>query len=325
VNGLVKIQVLNYNVRMMFPSRGEFERAHFIRSFLSQSQADVIGLCEVYLPSLKQILIGNGVIKKNYPFSTDSFGNNSFPRLHAGLSLVSKYPIIRSEVLQFNNVGKIFFPFTLYAGKGVLFAELDCNGTRVGVFLTHLQWGNTKHQRSIRKLQLQELRQFIVNHWTIDKPTILMGDFNLFDNNHDGEYGYMRETLPGLVDVWSELYDISEKPGYTWNVNNTTIIAPMKNYRYDYILTSENIHPISCKIKKPNTGNISKDRKKNTHLHFRHWLWYYLSSFFTVLFFPVIVTCHLVRFILGLPVGLFGELDLSDHYAVEGIVEIKGI
>lgn len=103
----------------------------------------------------------------------------------SGLVLLSRYPIVETNEITFKNASRFItsgFKADGFAAKGALHAKVLVDEQAmltVDCFLTHLE----SHSISVRALQLQELKTFIVNHTDARSPSLIMGDFNVTDDS----------------------------------------------------------------------------------------------------------------------------------------------
>jgi endonuclease/exonuclease/phosphatase family metal-dependent hydrolase len=99
---------------------------------------------------------------------------------------------------------------------GLLDAELDVHGTRVRVFVTHLDY---RRDPSVRARQVADMLRFIRSS---SMPTLLLGDLNASPDAPE-----LQPLLGRLHDVW----DASPGPGFTYP-------ADVPRERIDYVLAS---------------------------------------------------------------------------------------
>ena len=149
------------------------ERLHAIRTGLSETDPDVIGLQEVLRPSAgegpdqaRQIADGLGY-HVAYGASFDSGG------IEFGNAALSKFPVARSQVFTLPHEGT--------EPRSLLFAELDTPFGKVPFFVTHLSWRfNEGHIREGQvKAIAERLRELAPIH---EFPPIVVGDFNAEPN-----------------------------------------------------------------------------------------------------------------------------------------------
>jgi hypothetical protein len=258
-------------------------------------------------------------IAKQYPYRISKIGESHFFKRHTGIALLSRYPIVKSELFVFKATQRKLFPLSILTRKGVLYAEIKVNGSIIGVFGTHLFWGRTKKQIAIRKNQITELRQFVESKRDDDKPVIISGDFNTMTP----QYEDLRSEFPDYIDWWINTHDTKIEPGYTWDKQNTFVYGIIDNHRFDMVLSSPNVKPISTQILKPNDTIEILPWKPINKLERKYRVFYFFCKYLRCLSIPFGLLLHSIRLIHQLPAGIFNSMDLSDHYPLEGIAEIN--
>jgi endonuclease/exonuclease/phosphatase family metal-dependent hydrolase len=96
--------------------------------------------------------------------------------MNSGLALLSKFPIVEGEFVQFNNFNSL--TFDVLSEKGFISVVLDINGEHVRVVNTHLQSCDFDRYDPASMLQLDEL----LRHLSIrlrEKYYFVGGDFNI--------------------------------------------------------------------------------------------------------------------------------------------------
>jgi endonuclease/exonuclease/phosphatase family metal-dependent hydrolase len=146
------------------------ERLAVIRAGLADLEPDVVGLQEVLRPTgsegpdqAAQIAEGLGY-HIAYGASFDTGG------IEFGNAALSKFPIIRSEVLQLPTVDAP-------ERRCMVFAELDAPFGKIPFFVTHLSWRfNEGH---VREAQVKTIAERIKQLCPVEGfPPVLVGDFN---------------------------------------------------------------------------------------------------------------------------------------------------
>lgn len=131
--------------------------------------------------------------------------------VESGLLLISKYPIIYTNLLEFDDGSNV----DQFAAKGALYAQIQVNDSILHLFSTHLQasYGNLEpNDPSViaRQKQVIQLRDWI--HETNPKGTvILLGDFNVDAINHvDGSLSWEYKLMVNLIfNIDEIIYPIS--------------------------------------------------------------------------------------------------------------------
>lgn len=146
--------------------------------------ADVVVCQEMWSNIIREQFYA--IVREKYPYMYADYSWGKFLLgMHSGLMLISKHPIVRSDILHFQHYrGPEHF-----AKKGVLGVELQVGNGCVCVFTTHLQAGsggplfewwdqNELPTNIISGLEASEIRKFI-DEFAKDLPSLLAGDFNI--------------------------------------------------------------------------------------------------------------------------------------------------
>jgi endonuclease/exonuclease/phosphatase family metal-dependent hydrolase len=142
------------------------ERLVAIRCALADLAPDVLGLQEV--------LSGEGVdqaaeIAAGFGYHV-AFGSSRADPIRLGNAVLSRYPIVRTEVFPLPNGGTT-------ERRSLMLAELDAPFGRVPFFTTHLNW--KLHEGHVREEQVRFVAAKIKSLASIDGfPPIVVGDFN---------------------------------------------------------------------------------------------------------------------------------------------------
>ncbi len=225
-------------------------RAPFRRRFLSpeviQECADSDVLCVQELLSRDSQRFFDGLVTKYFPFAVRD--NNRFgfislrgSGLGVGTRAASEQQIIATRQTAAKAVGHgevrplvlsstplpskqqstaRFLPFKSrgfswdrYARKGALYTELEFDGKKVDLMTVHLQAGYCSASQRARAGQLAELRLWIDELGSAERPFIICGDFNiqgLAEERESGEYRTLVTALNGFTDLGAE----SDLPTY---------------------------------------------------------------------------------------------------------------
>jgi endonuclease/exonuclease/phosphatase family metal-dependent hydrolase len=147
---------------------------------------------------------------EDYPFHVWGPGKK-FPRISAGLLIVSRWPIVESARMVYDRCAGT----DCAARKGALYARVRIDGAGdIDVFTTHL---NAAGPDSLRTYQVEQLVKFIARH-AGPRPLVVMGDFNIRPGTPP--YDRLRQ-LTGLRDTHVEFVaahpELSqyEKDGFT--------------------------------------------------------------------------------------------------------------
>jgi len=314
----MNIDVMFYNVQLIFPGYIDHERAHKLRTFLIQSNCDVIGLCEVYQPTLRRILLDDQLLEETYPYRLQNVDGGGKRWLHSGLVLLSKLPIRSFKRVEYDAQLPEAISFNLFTKRDLLFAEVETQPTSVGIFLTHLQYGILPYQYRVRNEQIDEISTIVSKLWDINRPTIVMGDFNVM--SQDKQYARLISQLFPLVDWWPIKHP--GEPGYTYDSHNTRKIF-LKDTRLDYIFSSTDLLPQELELVHPNWSVRSLVWQPNEGFSLITRFLIHLTIILRILDLPKALLMEISRKFHGLPPRYSVDHDLSDHYPLRGLIAVK--
>lgn len=187
IAGLPSLELLTFNTwGLPFPiAQPRGERFPRIRRMLSQLAPDVAGLQEVW-NGARRLLPLDGLL---YPRSTHD----------TGLAVLSNHPVSSTRNLQYGSASG----FDRFKGKGAMQATIEHPQLGpVKVVVTHLQAGRGAAARQARASQVDELLAFVAD---APIPTVLMGDFNLYDELDSDARAHLRLGQAGFVDAAERL------------------------------------------------------------------------------------------------------------------------
>jgi endonuclease/exonuclease/phosphatase family metal-dependent hydrolase len=316
----VEIKVLTYNAYLLYPDYQGLLRATKLRRILEKGTWDIVGLCEVYHSSLRKILLDNETLRKNYPYMI--YAKKTINHIDNGLVLLSKHKIKLEKYYQYHSYHNIWYNRIL-PPKDLVFAVVEIQNKECGVFLTHLQWGDSQELRQVRKEHVLELKKYIQTNWNQKRPYVILGDLNLNGSLKDPEYQFLREQFENTYDWWFDTHDTEIEPGYTWDPANTKLISPLRHERLDFILSSNMIKPIKTRLHKFNSKSVEKVSIPKDALTTKEWIWYNFIKAARIIHGPMYVMLAVLfsvnRLMKGYPVSTYySNNDLSDHYAIEG-------
>lgn len=151
--------------------------------------------------------------------------------MNSGLMILSKFPILETEFIQFLNFNKM--TFDALSEKGFLSVVLDIDGKHVRVINTHLQSCDFERFDPVALQQLDQLLRYVKINVN-EKYFIIGGDFNI-DIQDLFEY---YERLPTI--------HYPETPSiYTNFTTSHTRCTKKLGYDgliFDYFITSKSIH-----------------------------------------------------------------------------------
>tara|TARA_Y100001933_G_C18957737_1_gene546738 strand:+ start:530 stop:1396 length:867 start_codon:yes stop_codon:yes gene_type:complete len=167
------LKILSWNVflRPSIMKDSQMERVDSVAKFLNKSNADILVLQELFHRRAR-IRISK-LLKKKYPYKT-SKGPVSFWGVSSGVMIYSKMPMLQKKRISFN-IGK---GSDKMAKKGAVKTTYKLKNKQIHVIGTHMQAGNKKEHKKIRRKQLKQIKKLVSNIDTSDL-IIYAGDFNI--------------------------------------------------------------------------------------------------------------------------------------------------
>jgi vancomycin resistance protein VanJ len=186
---------------------------------LKESGADIVGLQEV---TRKQADALKELLAQTYPYQI--FIKDGIP----GKGLLSKYPIIDWEALE------------LDPGRPDLLTELDLNGQALRVIVVHPQPPRIHPDGIHWTVQTEAQFQRLFELASDGKPTVLLGDFNMTEQNP--HYAVLAKA--GLTDAYREA---GQGPGNTFPLR-WGLLPLIPLVRIDYIWHSAPLRAVGAKV-----------------------------------------------------------------------------
>ena len=262
------IKILSYNIRLYqgLPHQivvgfKEKPRKRMIIEYLRNSDADVIGLQEVWADKQKVLFIE--ALKVEYPYSYCHI--TKFWYQGSGLLILSKFPLFDQRAIYFKDLSETKW----YSSKGLLSVQVEVEeGRRLSIINIHPQSGETEKRTNSRLSNFNQIYDLITEVNDFNNPIILLGDYNVMGRTK--EYRLMKTNLGelGLRDAYTELY--SENSGCTFDcVNNSTAaLAPYSlkslfvkvpstfQVRFDYYFVNKKVKIVDVVVDKECKANI---------------------------------------------------------------------
>ena len=203
------------------------ERLRAIREGLRTLAPDVIGMQEVLrFPGLDQAeLVSEGL---GYEIAWGRASeNHGYP---VGNAILSRWPILRSEVIPLPNGGSD-------EDRCLVFAELDSPFGKVPFFCTHLNW--KFHHGHIRCLQVKAITEAVARLAPLEGfPPVVVGDFNAEPDSDEIRYMRGLTGLGGPYVYFADAFGVAGdgSPGTTFSKKNQ-FAEPMREpeRRIDYV------------------------------------------------------------------------------------------
>jgi endonuclease/exonuclease/phosphatase family metal-dependent hydrolase len=225
-----EIKVMTYNIwGLPYPIAKRIKRLKVLKKQIAKQNADLIGFQEVFLKKALEV-----TKQDSYPYK--AYGpKSSFLHFSGGLVLLSKFPIIKTGFIKYNDCKG----WDCRANKGVLFSRINMGDDLIDVYVTHLNAEGS--DMGPRLSQVNQLMKYVRSQSAGNK-VIFLGDFNFTDDSL--LHTHMTQIL-GLNDSHQEYVldnpDLSDdaRNGFT-NGRNTK--------RIDYIWTSPELLVHSIKV-----------------------------------------------------------------------------
>lgn len=138
------------------------------------------------------------------------------PKREFGVALLSRYPIVAWENDTLSRLSTQTDNPVPTRMPGLLAATIDVRGTRLRVFVTHLDY---RKDPSVRRMQVAEM---LARIGAVDGPTLLLGDMNASPDAEE-----LQPLFARMRDSWLT----TAGPGFTYPADTPT-------ERIDYVLVS---------------------------------------------------------------------------------------
>lgn len=176
--------------------------------------------------------------------------------MNSGLAVLSRFPILDGEYIQFNNFNSM--TFDALSEKGFLSVVLDIDGKRVRVINTHLQSCDFERFDPSAMLQLDELLRYLSIHLK-EKYFMMGGDFNV-DVTDLKEYYEIAETTLKAPEVPTIFIN------FTTSHTRCTKKLGYDGLIFDYFITSKSVEMrppkvLDCDYSDHNAVSTSFDLK----------------------------------------------------------------
>lgn len=188
-----EIKALTYNIwGLPYPISKRIGRFPLIREKLPSFDADIIALQEAFTDKAR-------VSSKAKGYNFKAYGpGSSFFNLSSGLVIMSKYPIMKTKTIKFDECQG----WDCFANKGVVFARILIEGEELDVYATHLNAEG--EDEGPRFYQMRDFTEFVKEN-SLGRKAIFLGDFNFTERSflHDlfkGELGVLDSHQEFIID-----------------------------------------------------------------------------------------------------------------------------
>lgn len=251
------LTAVSYNVHLLpsvaLPFAGERSAADYRAKKIADQLAgyDLIGLCEAFDATHRQTMIDqlqahsdNGYHVAHGP------GRSGSHLIGGGLLLLSKYPILETHTLTYQNATRLLthgLKADGFAAKGALHVRVLVDlpsQLAVDCFVTHLD----SQSASVRRLQLEEFCQFVSRYQHRDNPAVLLGDFNIAaDASADSESEY--SNLTASIDRLRSIPFVDAAHRVTFGpAGSSDALAEDGGRRIDYLFYSNSANPAATQL-----------------------------------------------------------------------------
>ena len=269
------LKILTYNTHLFGDELAGIEtfadntRSRRIAEQIVSENADIVGLVEVWDEERKEAIdsiVNSDVFR--YHLFYDNRTDELTDRLNSGLLLLSRHPIVNSDLIFYDDEEGCLPVFDFdcdgWASKGFVRATIVKEGFQIGIFLTHTEAG--PNEADVRRKQLEQLQRAISKYrW--DNPgseVIVIGDFNIVGDVTSEYHDVMMPTVE-LRDSFRHAPCFDDKAAanvdlqYTARRDNELRQhfegrSDLVNERLDYILyshgTSFDVLPIKADVRR---------------------------------------------------------------------------
>jgi endonuclease/exonuclease/phosphatase family metal-dependent hydrolase len=265
VDRTVDFSLFTYNIAQVpLQYEGEQSKALNIQAItrhMNNMRYDVVCIQEAFDDDTREQL--KEAVRSAYPHQREGPDGGFFEE-DSGLLILSRFHIVQDHRYEFHDANGL----ENLVGKGILHVRIQVGSTEndtLDLFTTHTQSGDEPVDQYDRREQFKQAMDFIRTH-SKDGYWILMGDLNVVGDKQapdyavlaprnqgderyltDGpfrslledrfEYARMLDLLGRPRDLWTESYNLTLLPGYTFGNGNTFSGEPRRGgKRLDYIL-----------------------------------------------------------------------------------------
>jgi len=247
--------ILSSNIKMLPGLAGkgdkDIKRAKKIVKKILEKNYSLICFQELFDEDVRKLVSKR--LKSAYPFQIKKSDDGNIFQQDSGLFMASKFPFFGEKKSSRFDVFNACSGTDCFAEKGIVAVRYNLNEIKNGFNLiilnTHLQ-SDGEHvgeNEKIRTKQLKQIRKFlksILLKVNDRKKTgvLLTGDMNI-----DGstlEWIGMKKILEYPRDLYPELNDVVQHPGYTWDYKENKNMIPRTDrdqLRLDYIFAIDHI------------------------------------------------------------------------------------
>jgi len=251
------IKVINYNIHGLSPMLIEDKNCDRVESIFENTSKkyDLILFQEnwVYQKLLSNYFNAHKIIIGN----RTKFVKKNNPKRSTGLNIIANSKI---KIEEYNEYlfdacnGWLANGNDCFASKGFIYSQLEINGYRLNLFMTHLDAGYSNNDIIVRKKQLLNLEEEL-NKINIDDPIIICGDFNInyYTDSHLIDKFVDRNNLNVLR--WDQKENVSEMIDFIFLRDGDNLKINLIDYGVDKTLLLYSDHP-------PIYFNFSLDKKE---------------------------------------------------------------
>ncbi len=171
---------------------------------------------------------------KSHPHQLLSLPSGGSFKLNGGVSLLSAYPIVRSQIITYNAChGRLS---DCRAARGAILATIAAPHSQIDVVVTHLDAGEAPGDHVARIAQLQQLHEAMREYGMMSsaRPTLLLGDLNV-----NGISDVRRDERGGLTPWGSVMEALDEPEDLFWSAHAPWRMTPDQTERPNtYLCTS---------------------------------------------------------------------------------------
>ena len=172
-----EVKLLSWNVFMLpkpIKNSLQKERTYLIAQQLKKIDPDVIVLQEAFSEHFRTV-VGN-TLYSTHPYQLRLRKSGAFKQVMcSGLFVLSRYPI---RSLEYNYFGSCAGA-DCFSSKGALLTELELDGKKLQLLVTHMQASDDQVHHRIRQDQTQTIKELLRPYTQAGVPQVLAGDLNI--------------------------------------------------------------------------------------------------------------------------------------------------
>ena len=239
------IKVINYNIHGLPPILTKDKNSDRIK-FIFENTAKKYDLILFQENWIYQKLLSEYFYDYKIIIGSDTkFVKKNNPKRSTGLNIIANgnVDINRYEQFLFDICNGWFTNGSdCFASKGFIYSELEIDGSKLNLFLTHLDAGCSKNDIISRKQQILEIEKKL-NEININEPIVICGDFNInYYTDADFVNSFLNRNNLQIL-RWDQRTNISEMVDFIFLRNGDDLKIDLIDYGVDDDLALYSDHP----------------------------------------------------------------------------------